>query len=165
MDKRRPQLTFFTWKGPNAGETNTQASAASQAPGQSAIHAGWRVRSRRDSPCPPGQTRRALHGTSHRHRIIQGAPGRSTVASTATRENLRANATQSSAGLPQRSPTMKRPSFRRSRATLRALQREGHEAASRLSLARHARRIARSKSAAERSGAALKAARTRSQGR
>jgi hypothetical protein len=55
----------------------------------------------------------------------------------------------------------KRPSRKRSRAILKALRREGHAAASPEALARHARSVARSKSSAERSAAAKKAARTR----
>lgn len=55
----------------------------------------------------------------------------------------------------------RRPSRRRSRATLKALRREGSRAVSTESLARHARVVARRKSASERSRAAKKAARTR----
>jgi len=54
-----------------------------------------------------------------------------------------------------------RPSLKRSRATLRALRRESHRAVSREALSRHARMVARGKSASERSRAARKAARTR----
>jgi hypothetical protein len=53
------------------------------------------------------------------------------------------------------------PSSKRSRATLKALKREGHSAASKKSLARQARSSASHKSAASRSAAAKKAARTR----
>ena len=52
-------------------------------------------------------------------------------------------------------------SITRSRATLRALRRENHRAASSLALARQARRSARRKSASMRSAIARKAARTR----
>lgn len=55
----------------------------------------------------------------------------------------------------------KKPSAKRSRATEAALKREGHSAASKPALARHARKVARKKSAASRSAAARKAARTR----
>ena len=55
----------------------------------------------------------------------------------------------------------RRPSARRSRATLSALRREGHSAASHLALARQARRSARHRSASQRSAAAKKAAHTR----
>ena len=54
------------------------------------------------------------------------------------------------------------PSARRSRATLRALRREGHWAASRPALSRQARTAARRRSPQERSRAAHRAARTRS---
>ena len=54
-----------------------------------------------------------------------------------------------------------KPSQRRSRATLRALKREGTKAASRASLSEQARTAARKRSATERSAAAKKAARTR----
>ena len=55
----------------------------------------------------------------------------------------------------------KKPSRRRSRAVLQALRREDKSAASTTALSRHARQIARQKTAAERSAAAKKAARTR----
>jgi hypothetical protein len=54
------------------------------------------------------------------------------------------------------------PSARRSRATSRALKREGHSAASRSALSRQARSAARRRSAAQRSAAARKAAHTKS---
>lgn len=58
------------------------------------------------------------------------------------------------------------PSRKRSRATSKALKREGHAAASKRSLAKHARKSARKRSAGERSAAAKKAARTKgAQGR
>ena len=53
------------------------------------------------------------------------------------------------------------PSSKRSRASLKALKREGHSAASKKSLARQARSSASQRSAASRSAAAKKAARTR----
>src|SRR5437588_4678554 len=52
-------------------------------------------------------------------------------------------------------------SAKRSRATLRALKREGHKAASKSALSRQARSAASKRSAAARSRAAKKAARTR----
>jgi len=55
----------------------------------------------------------------------------------------------------------RRPSARRGRATLAALKREGHSAASRRSLSRQARNAAKHRSAASRSASARKAARTR----
>jgi len=55
----------------------------------------------------------------------------------------------------------KQPSAKRSRATLKALRREGHSAASHSALARQARSSAHRRSAAQRSAAAKKAARTR----
>ena len=60
----------------------------------------------------------------------------------------------------QRHPR-KKPSTKRSRATLHALQREGHRAASHRALARQAHRRAQKRSSAQRSAAARKAARTR----
>jgi hypothetical protein len=57
--------------------------------------------------------------------------------------------------------TGKRPSVTRSRATLKALKREGHSAASHSALARQARNSARRRTAAQRSAAAKKAAHTR----
>jgi len=77
-------------------------------------------------------------------------------ASEATRESardaLRAGRTKGASA---------RPSARRSRATTRALKREGHAAASETALARHAREAARERTAGERSASARKAAATR----
>jgi hypothetical protein len=64
----------------------------------------------------------------------------------------------------QRGGTHK-PSRRRSRATTRALEREGRGAASRKSLSRQARRSSRRRSARSRSSAAKKSARTRARSR
>jgi hypothetical protein len=55
----------------------------------------------------------------------------------------------------------KKPSAKRSRATLRALKREGHSAASKTALSRHAHKAAAKRSAASRSRSAKKAAATR----
>jgi uncharacterized protein DUF6496 len=52
-------------------------------------------------------------------------------------------------------------SRKRSRATLRALKREGHQAASHAALSRQARATASARTAAQRSASAKKAARTR----
>src|SRR2546425_9525015 len=60
-----------------------------------------------------------------------------------------------------RSGEAARPSRRRSQGILRALKREGSEAASRASLAKQARAAAHKRTSAERSAAAKKAARTR----
>jgi len=57
--------------------------------------------------------------------------------------------------------TWKRPSTKRSHATLKALRREGHGAASHRALSRQARSSAHRRSAAQRSAAAKRAARTR----
>jgi hypothetical protein len=57
--------------------------------------------------------------------------------------------------------TKAKKSAKRSRATLKALKREGHNAASEKSLSKHARSVAAKRSAASRSRAAKKAARTR----
>ena len=56
----------------------------------------------------------------------------------------------------------KAPSPERSRATLSALKREGRSAASKLALSRETKSAARKRTAADRSAAARKAARTRS---
>ena len=63
------------------------------------------------------------------------------------------------------SPKRSKTSRTRSRATSKALRREGHSAASKGSLARQARSSARRRSAASRSTAAKKAARTRRRNR
>jgi hypothetical protein len=55
----------------------------------------------------------------------------------------------------------KKPSKSRSRATLKALKREGRSAASKESLSRQARAVAKKRSAASRSRSAKKAAKTR----
>lgn len=55
----------------------------------------------------------------------------------------------------------KSPSAKRSRATKKALKREGHSAASPVALSRQAHAAARKRTAASRSAAARKAARTR----
>jgi hypothetical protein len=59
-------------------------------------------------------------------------------------------------------PTNRKPSAKRSRATLQALKREGSQAASPEALSRHARSSARTRGHADLSRAARKAARTRS---
>jgi hypothetical protein len=56
-------------------------------------------------------------------------------------------------------------SAKRSQARLKALRREGHQAASRSALSRQARNAARKRSVADRKAAARRAARTRSQER
>lgn len=81
------------------------------------------------------------------------APPRKGRASSAVRRNAK-NALK--AGRSQ-----KEPSAKRSRATSRALRREGHSAASGTSLARHARSSARRRGPRNLSAAARKAARTR----
>jgi hypothetical protein len=60
-----------------------------------------------------------------------------------------------------RSGASRKPSRKRSRATLKALKRESGAAASKAALSRHARAAARKRSPAERSATAKKAARTR----
>jgi hypothetical protein len=55
----------------------------------------------------------------------------------------------------------RRPNPKRSAAAERALEKEGHRAASKPALARHARKAASERTAAERSASAKKAARTR----
>lgn len=54
-----------------------------------------------------------------------------------------------------------KPSAKRSRATTKALKREGHGAASHAALSRHAKAAAKKRTAKERSASAKKAARTR----
>ena len=57
-----------------------------------------------------------------------------------------------------------KPSAKRSRASLKALKREGHAAVSRQALSRQGSAAARKRTAAERSASARKAARTRARG-
>lgn len=61
----------------------------------------------------------------------------------------------------RRAKSRKRPSATRSRATRKALKREGHSAASKEALSRQARSAAKKRSAASRSRSAKKAAATR----
>lgn len=72
-----------------------------------------------------------------------------------TRERAQAD---SKAG---RRATKKKPSRARSRASLRKLKGEGKSGASRQSLSRHARSVAKRRTSAQRSASARKAARTR----
>src|SRR3954453_11759875 len=58
-----------------------------------------------------------------------------------------------------------KPSLKRSRATKQALKRESRRSASKQALARHAKQVAGQRSARSRSGAAKKAARTRTRRR
>lgn len=60
----------------------------------------------------------------------------------------------------RKKPATKGTSTKRGRASLRALKDEGHAAGSHLALARHARSVAREKSASARSKSARKAAKT-----
>lgn len=61
-------------------------------------------------------------------------------------------------------PPKSTPSAKRSQAIHRALEREGHEAASHTALSRQAHRAAKKRTHAERSAAAIKAARTKGPG-
>lgn len=61
--------------------------------------------------------------------------------------------------------TSSHKSAKRARATGKALEREGHSAASRQAIAKHARKSARRRTATERSAAAKKAARTKGAGK
>ena len=61
--------------------------------------------------------------------------------------------------------TKKTPSTTRSRATEKALEREGHAATSRSSLSKQARSVAKKRTPAQRSASAKKAARTRARER
>ena len=74
--------------------------------------------------------------------------------------------TKKKAAQDTRAATRRRkPSAKRSRATMGALKREGKSAASKKSLASQARSAARKRSASSRSAAAKKAARTRKRSR
>lgn len=81
------------------------------------------------------------------------APKRSTSAK--TRAQARRDTARGKSGRG------KKPSVRRSRATSGALKREGHSAASKASLSRHARLSARKRGSRSRHNAAMKAAATR----
>jgi hypothetical protein len=75
--------------------------------------------------------------------------------------SAKASTKQSAASATRASHQHHAPSRRRSRAVSRALEREGHSAASRASLARQARTSARRRSASSRRAAARKAVRTK----
>lgn len=75
--------------------------------------------------------------------------------SAATRHHAERDYARGQSGLSRRS------SARRSHATVRALKREGHAAATRSALSRHARRTAHRRTVEEKSTAARRAARTR----
>ncbi len=72
---------------------------------------------------------------------------------------------QAARDLRKGSKGSRKVSAKRSRATSRALKREGHSAASKTALSRHAHAAASKRSAASRSKAAKKAARTRKHNR
>jgi len=61
----------------------------------------------------------------------------------------------------RRARSRRKPSPRRSRATLAALKRESHQAASKKSLGTHARQVSRKRGATARHRSAMKAARTK----
>jgi uncharacterized protein DUF6496 len=61
----------------------------------------------------------------------------------------------------RRAKSRRKPSARRSKATSGALKREGHKAASKKSLAAHARQVSQKRGAAARHRSALKAVRTK----
>jgi hypothetical protein len=73
----------------------------------------------------------------------------------------RKSATRASAAGRGSVARKKRPSAKRSRAATKALRREGHGAASKSALSKHAKSAARKRSAASRSASARKAARTK----
>ena len=72
-----------------------------------------------------------------------------------------ASAKKEGSGRSRKSTPSKKTSAKRSRATLRALKKEGRAGASRKSLSRHAKAVARARGKSSRSKSALKAARTR----
>jgi len=86
---------------------------------------------------------------------VKLSPPREGEASPETREHAIQDARKGRAG------ARRKPSTKRSRATSRALRREGHKAASRQALAKQARTAAARRSAASRSRAAKKAAATK----
>jgi hypothetical protein len=77
-------------------------------------------------------------------------------------EKTRTQAIRQSAAA-QAGGARRKPSPKRSRATLRALKREGSEAASHTALSRQARAAAKQRTPAQRSASARKAARTRAE--
>jgi len=77
---------------------------------------------------------------------------------TASAKTRKAAKSASAAG---KAAKKKRPSAKRSRATTKALRREGRSAASKSALSKHAKSAARKRSSASRSASARKAARTR----
>jgi hypothetical protein len=95
-------------------------------------------------------------GLSEARRVgVKLQPPRKGKVSASTRKKAEADFRKGQSHSPRKR------SARRSKATTQALKREGHAAASRGSLSRHARTAARSRGAASRRNAATKAARTR----
>src|SRR5438105_8934454 len=88
---------------------------------------------------------------------VKLAPPKEGAASEETRRHAKRDAAAGSKG-------KRKPSPARSRAVRQALKREGHSAASKTSLSRQAKSVARKRTAADRSAAAKKAARTRARG-
>ena len=85
---------------------------------------------------------------------VELPPPRKGTASAETRKQAGRDAAKGKAGA-------QRPSAKRSRATSKALRREGHSAASPAALARQARSAAKKRTRADRSRAARRAVRTR----
>lgn len=86
---------------------------------------------------------------------VQLPPPKKGTASEETRESAWADSKAS------RRATKRKPSRARSRASLRKLKGEGRSAVSKQALGRHARSVAKRRTAAQRSASARKAARTR----
>src|SRR5438309_6098908 len=87
----------------HAGEANARTGPTRPPRGQESHHAGRRVRARGDPPRARGQARRALGQAGHRHRPLQGAPGRRQAAAAEEGEHVGANAPQRHLGVPRRS--------------------------------------------------------------
>ncbi len=147
----------------DAGEANHRESPEGQACRQGGFHASRRIRARRDPQNPAWGARGPIAGTGHSHRPLQGQTCRRCACSAEERHS-RGPHTREAPKTPIRRASINasRDASREiSRAMLQVLKREPRSTASHEALARHARKAASQRSAAERSAAARQAVRTK----
>ena len=104
---------------------------------------------------------RPLPGAGHRHRTVQSPAGWRQVAAAEEGPGIRATRKKAARDEDKGAKGAEHtPSRKRSRAVTGALEREGHSAASKGALSRHARASAKKRGPASRKEAAQKAPRT-----
>src|SRR5256885_17078945 len=86
----------------HAREENDRASPQRRSEGQSAEHAGRRVRARGGAPRSRGQARCTLDQTGDSDRIVEGPPGRREAAPAEERSGLRKDAPERGARISRR---------------------------------------------------------------